>query len=259
MAVLLDRQTGRPERNVLLGPSGLPTVMEENERRGWQLRGAGVDRLPPNIQEMLARSRDSARVPGALELPFTARNSMQSWEEVLYAIMTDGTQVIASTSETIMVPDFTLPANYLYPGRMLKYTVIGEYSTVITTPGTITFRLRWGGVSGTSLAASGAFAPDPTAANTTLTCMVEWWLCCRATGTAAASIAAGRVEWNDYDDASAATIVGNLNMRMAPVSGMATTNINTTTANALSPTVQFSVTTATTQFTAHIATLEALT
>ena len=36
------------------------------------------------------------------------------------------------------------------------------------------------------------------------------------TGT---SLTFGRVEWSDYDDASATTLQGNLNMRMVPPSG----------------------------------------
>ncbi len=43
-----------------------------------------------------------------------------------------------------------------------------------------------------------------------------------------------------------------------PVSGPATATLNTTIANTLDPTAQFSVTTATTQFTAHQALLESI-
>jgi hypothetical protein len=237
----------------LLGPTGLPISMEKNLESGWRIRGLedALSRAPAHVLDLLERGRREAG-------PFEHRASMQSWNELIYATIADGQQVLNTVTETIMVPDFTLPANYLYPGRVLRYTILGDVSTVITTPGTINFALRYGGVAGTVLANSGAFAPDPTAASTNQTCMVEFWTVCRATGAAAASYTIGRAIWGDYDDASATTIVGNLNMTMIPATAPAAVNINTTTANALSPTVKFSVATATTQFTAHIATLEAL-
>jgi hypothetical protein len=185
------------------------------------------------------------------------------WRDVLTparVLAANGTQVIATTSETIMCPDFTFAADAMEVGDVYKYTLFGDMSTVITTPGTVTFRLRWGGVGGTSLAASGAFAPDPTAASTDVTYCVEWYVVCMSVGATGALKAVGKIEWNDYDDASAATIVGNLNMRLAPTSALADagTTVDTTTAKALSPTVQFSVTTATTQLTNHLAILESL-
>jgi len=209
-------------------------VIAGNLERGWAIRQDALERLT---------------VP---ELP---RGSMQSWRESLYATVADGTAITAA-AETIMVPDFTLPANYLYPGRVLKYTIFGKVSTAITTPGTITVRLRYGGVGGTELAASGAYAPDPTAALTNGTCWIEFYMVCRAVGTAAASLTFGRMEFADYDDASAATLKGNLDMAVIPTTGAATVNINTTTANALSPT--FTQTVATGSFTAMLAVLESL-
>ena len=204
-------------------------VIRANLDRGWRLRG-----------------------------PHEPRASLQTWEETLYATIADGAQILNTVTETIMVPDYTLPANYLYPGRVLKYSILFDHSTVITTPGTLTLALRYGGVSGTVLATSGAFAPDPTAASTTVSGMVEWWFACRAVGTAAASFTMGRMTLSDFDDASATTIVGNLNMMMIPTSAPAAVNINTTTANALSPTAKFSVSTSGTQLTAHTAVLESL-
>lgn len=213
---------------------------------------ASESRMPGHVREGLERARvDSG--------PFGLRGSSQGWEEVLYAPTADGAQVLNSAVETIMVPDFTLPGNYLQQGRMLKYTVFGDVSTVITTPGTITPRLRWGGVAGTVMAAGGAYAPDPTAASTTVSCYVEYFVIARAApGAAASSFTMGRCWWNDYDDASAATIVANLNMHVIPVSAPAAVNIATNANNAITPTVAFSVATATTQFTAHMALLEAL-
>lgn len=212
---------------------------------------AGVA-IPDHIQDMLDRAAiDSG--------PFGRRGSVQGWEETLYAPTADGAQILNSTSETIMVPDFTLPANYMVQGRMLKYTLFFDNSTVITTPGTITLKLRWGGVAGTTLATSGAYAPDPTAASTTVSGYVEWYLIARAApGATASSFTMGRMWLNDYDDASATTIIGNLNMHVIPASAPAAVNIASNAANALTPTCTFSVATATTQLTTHLALLESL-
>lgn len=191
--------------------------------------------------------------------PFGPRGSNQGWEECLYRISANGAQVLNTVTETVMVPDFLLNANYLTVGKTLKYTVYFDISTVITTPGTITLALRWGGVSGVVLCTSGAYAPDPTAASTAVSGMVEFLVTGRSEGTAGTAFAMGNMVLNDYDDATVTTITGNLNMIMIPPTGPAVSGaIDTTTQKALSPTVKFSVATATTQFTAHLATLEAL-
>ena len=187
--------------------------------------------------------------------------SSVGWRDVLTPrriLQTDGTQVIATTSETVMCPDYTFAADALEVGDAFVYDLWGNMSTVITTPGTVTFRLRWGGVGGTTLAASGAFAPDTTAASTTVSYRVTWVVVCRSLGATGSLFAMGQIGWNDFDDTSAATIVGNLNMGFAPVSAPAATTVSTVAAAALSPTVQFSVTTATTQLTNHIAILESI-
>lgn len=221
----------------------------------YATHGAEFDdvKIPDHIKRNLDRAKE-------VEGPFEPRNSIQTWEETLTCPIQDGTAVTAAATESIMTPAiFTLPANYLYPGRMLKWTLFGRQSTAITTPGTITFKLSYSatGLGAVTMATSGSFAPDPTAAATNLTFMVEWWTVCRSSGTAGTGMSVGRIEWSDYDDASASTIVGNLNMRMAPTSAPATAAIDTTVARSLNPTYTSSVGTASMQ--THMATLEALT
>jgi len=225
--VLLKGDKNIEQRERLLAIAG-------NIKRGWAIRQDALE---------------------CLTIPDLPHSSMQSWRETLYATQADGTAITAA-AETIMVPNFTIPGNYLYPGRCLKYTILGKISTVITTPGTITAKLKWGGVGGTQLVTSGAYAPDPTAASTDLTCIFEFWLMCREIGTSAASLAFGRMNLSDFDDASATTLKNNLDMNMIPTSSPATVNIDTTTANALSPT--FTQTVATGSFTAMLAILESL-
>lgn len=214
-------------------------------------------RLPESTKELLQKATD-ARWGDAPAL----HASSVSWRDVITprrVLQADGTQILNTTTETIMCPDFTFAADYMEVGDLFKYTVMFDHSTVITTPGTHTFRIRWGGVGGTSLAASGAYAPDPTAASTTVSEMLEFVVVVRSIGTAGSMFSMGRFTPNDFDDASATTLQGNLNMMMIPTSAPAvTSSLDTTTAKSLSPTYTSSVNTATTQVTSHISWLESL-
>lgn len=210
-------------------------------------------RARPEARQAL-RDMTRARELGAA----APRLSNQIWEETLRSSIADGTAVATTTSETIMVPDFTLPADYMSTRRTLRYTLWGKLSTVITTPGTVTHRLRWGGVAGTVLAASGAYAPGPGSASTDFTFCVEWTLISRAEGASGSFICFGQRILGDFDSTSSATIVGNLNMWLMPASAPAAVTVDTTTAKALSPTVQFSVNTAGTTTTTMSAILESL-
>lgn len=76
--------------------------------------------------------------------------SRQFWGEALAWATADGTAVANTTDETILFPNVTVPANYMQDGRTLRLRAFGKLSTTGTP--TITFALRWGGVSGTLLA-----------------------------------------------------------------------------------------------------------
>lgn len=80
--------------------------------------------------------------------------SRQYWEETLAYATASGTAVANTTTETILFPNVTIPANYMQDGRALKITAYGCYGTTATP--TLQIRLRWGGVSGTVIAATGA-------------------------------------------------------------------------------------------------------
>lgn len=209
--------------------------------------------LPPTVQENLDLASEGLGLVGA---GVDWRNTLTSRR----VIAADGAQVLNTTTETIMIPDYSFAADSLEVGDLFEYTLMGSISTVITTPGTITFRLRWGGVAGTVLAASGAFAPDPTAALTTGTYKIVWTVEVRAVGSNGTMFAIGDIDWpGDYDDASVTTLKGNLDMGMAPPTAPAqVTGLSTLALTALSPTVAFSVSTATTQLTNHIGFLESL-
>jgi hypothetical protein len=83
--------------------------------------------------------------------------SRQFYSESLAWATASGTAIASSTTETILVPNVTVPANYLQDGRCLRVRAFGGYGTTGTP--TLTFGVRWGGgtgASGTVIAKSGA-------------------------------------------------------------------------------------------------------
>lgn len=80
--------------------------------------------------------------------------SRQFWVEQLSWATASGTAIASSTTETILFPNVTIPANLMQDGRTLRLTAYGAYGTTATP--TLTFALRWGGVAGTVIAKSGA-------------------------------------------------------------------------------------------------------
>jgi len=98
--------------------------------------------------------------------------SRQLWvEEIADEQGINGTAITGS-SETILFPDNTIPNGFMRDGRKLRITAWFKYSNVVTTPGSITFRLRWGGVAGTLLATTSAIALNITAETDIMATMV---------------------------------------------------------------------------------------
>ena len=90
--------------------------------------------------------------------------SRQFWSETIAWATADGAAVANTTTETIIFPNVTLPANYMADGRVLRLRAFGKLSTTATP--TIIFAIRWGGVSGTLLATTEAITCASGAANT---------------------------------------------------------------------------------------------
>jgi hypothetical protein len=166
----------------------------------------------------------------------------------------DGSQILNTTSETIMAPDFTFSAgdNRLYQGAAFNVRCWFDVSNVVTTPGTLTLRLRWGGVAGAVLATTGAITLSSTARTTytgSLDCDLVW----RSIGSAGSAFASGLVTLNDVPVAADSAPQGIYTMTAGGANVPAVvSSLDTTAAKALSVTAQFSVNTATTQLTNHI-------
>lgn len=80
--------------------------------------------------------------------------SRQFWSETVSWATGSGTPVANTTTETILFPNVTIPANFMQDGRCLRVRAFGQYSTT-STP-TMIFTARWGGVSGTVLCKTAA-------------------------------------------------------------------------------------------------------
>lgn len=136
-------------------------------------KGSGLARTAfedPAVQAYLAKLRteilsieERARRldPGlaqALELQrlLDIKCSRQYWQELIWWATSSGAAVANTVTETILFPNVTIPANYMQDGRALRIRAQGQHSTLGSGTVTLTFRLRWGGVSGTAICITGA-------------------------------------------------------------------------------------------------------
>lgn len=166
----------------------------------------------------------------------------------------DGAQILNTTTETIMAPDFTFSANdnRIYQGAAFNIRCWFEVSNVVTTPGTLTFWIRWGGVAGTVLATTGAITLSSTA-RTSYSGSLDADLVWRSIGSAGSAFCQGRVFLNDVPTAADSAPQGIYTMGSAGANVPAVvSSLDTTTSKALSVTAKFSVNTATTQLTNHV-------
>jgi hypothetical protein len=120
--------------------------------------------------------------------------SKQTWQESLAWATASGTAIANSTTETILFPNVTIPANYLQDGRVLRLRAFGGYGTTATP--TLTFTLRWGGVSGTVMAKTAAITTTSavgSGASMTALWEIELIIQVRANGSSGTAMSNGQV------------------------------------------------------------------
>lgn len=185
--------------------------------------------------------------------------SKQGFNEVLVADLADGTQLVGSTSEALLVPDFQFQTRdaRIYPGATIRYTAFFDVSEATTT-GTLTLRLRWGtSLTGTVLAATGAYA-FKNATVTNRAGMIQFLTTIRSLGSSGSAFTMGHMMIGSVDDTSATTLKGNVDMFPFPSTPAAVTIDTTSATPNLGFTGQFSTTVATTQITVHQRIIELL-
>lgn len=134
--------------------------------------GSGVERTAfddPAVKAYLARIRAEIKeaqaraaaidpgLPAALELQrlLDIKCSRQFWQETIWWATASGATVSNSTTETIIFPNVTIPANYMQDGRALRLRVQGQHTTPGSGTVSLVFELRWGGVAGTVICKTG--------------------------------------------------------------------------------------------------------
>jgi hypothetical protein len=182
----------------------------------------------------------------------------------LAASFADASQVAATTTESLLHPVFSFGAgdNRVFQGAYFRLTDHFDISNVVTTPGTVRFRIRSGtagsGLTGTVLADTGTIAMDTTA-RANFSGRLEALLAFRSVGSAGQVFAMGVVLLGNVPAGAAADPQGIYHMGSAGENVPAAVgSIDTTVARDLAVTVQFSVATAGTQITNHLSLLEAV-
>lgn len=183
--------------------------------------------------------------------------SRQYWSETLSWATADGVAIANTTTETIIFPNITIPANYMQDGRVLRLTVYGRHSTTGTP--TLTFRARWGGVSGTVLCASGAVTTG--SAVTAAMWKMEVIIQVRTNGSTGSLFAMGEV---DVAEDAAPTVGSATNATAVALMGSAgaatpaAVTVDLTADTALSITAQHGTASASNTVTGHLYVLEGL-
>lgn len=109
----------------------------------------------------------------------------QPWSQVLDGnVDTINGIVNTSGAESLIMPDKTIPAFYMVEGRKISGRCRFKFSNVVTTPGSITFRVRWGGLAGTLLGQTSAIALN-IVAQTDIMGVLEFDIDCRVRGLVA--------------------------------------------------------------------------
>jgi hypothetical protein len=186
--------------------------------------------------------------------------SRQFWSETITWATADGTAVANSTTEAILFPNITVPANFLQDGRVLRLTIYGRWSNVVTAVPTLTLKLRWGGVAGTIIAQTPAIT-TPAAATTSAPFKIEVTVQVRSNGASGTLFVMGEAVMTP----GAAPVFGTVaNYGLtALLSSTGTTvpaavTVDLTADTALAVTAQWSAANAANSATGHIYTLEAL-
>jgi len=137
--------------------------------------------------------------------------SMQTWQETLMSSTIAGASFGTYTTAKTVLPTgclVTLPANWWFVGRMIRYTVWGGIGNLVTTPGTITFQLNLGAVAAVS---SGAIQLNATA-HTNLPFRAECVATCRAVGNSTSANLIGQWTLNGVMFTKTAAQVDQVNI-----------------------------------------------
>ena len=259
----------------MIHPFSEAELRDLNRGRHWYHRLG--DLLPGSRMRQLLKTRESPLVNGRFTddprvlgnwlptcpdrwkpEPWRKGGDTYSFETVAESTIVDGTQISNSVAETIVVPDFNIPAYYMAVGRTLRIWGYYVMSNVVTTPGTLILRVRWGGVAGAVLLASAAQGLDTTARTNSMGLFMAT-ITCRSAGSSGTFMSGGIMFGNVLSSTAANLLPALLGSAGTPLaSANAAVTVDTTTAKLLSVTAQFSVATSPTNLTCNSRIIEVL-
>jgi hypothetical protein len=173
----------------------------------------------------------------------------QFWQEIIANTTADGTAVANTTTETILFPNVTIPANYMQDGRLLRLRAFGKLSTTGTP--TITFAVRWGGVAGTILATTEAITNGSGVSNVNFS--LEVYLQVRSNGATGTILAFGEAKVHTSSTAVVQNVFG-----VSGYDAPAAVTVDLTADTALSVTADWSAASASNTITGMLYAIESL-
>lgn len=185
---------------------------------------------------------------------------IQSWQQVLTSMQTDGTALNTSTAEVSILHatgKYILGGGVLfYPGQTLRVRAMGRISNVVTSPGTLTLRMKFGSIA---VAASPAFALN-VVAKVNVTWVLDWDLTVRSVGSGTAATLMHSGTWiSESFVGSPLPSAGGPGAGMIPASAPAVgTGFDSTIDNVIDLTAQFSTSNAGNSIQAHTYKLESI-
>lgn len=155
-------------------------------------------------------------------------------DRILYTAIADGPTVTAA-AEGLLCTEVNIQAHTLEVGTVLKATLFGRASSVITTPGSLTLRARWGPASTafgsrTLLAATAAMTQMTASAQTNLSWLMEFFIVCRSRGAAGTVMTSGYV--------TRGGVLPSIDIDLFPASAAATAVVDTTSDGTLTITAE---------------------
>lgn len=186
----------------------------------------------------------------------------QSWTGLLISQQVDGTALNTSTTETSILAGqgkYMLPANFLGDaGQVLRIRAMGRVSNIVTTPGTLTFRVKFN-TTPIAVASSGALALN-IVAKTNVTWILDWDLTLRTVGSGTTATLMHSGSWQSESViASPAAGAGGAASHIFPASAPAVgTGFDSTVTNLIDLTAQWSISNAGNSIQTHSFKLESL-
>lgn len=175
--------------------------------------------------------------------------SRQYWSECIAWATQDGTAIANTTTEAIIFPNITIPANYLQDGRVLRLRAFGKLSTTGTP--TMTFAVRLGGVSGTLLATTEALTMGSGVTNVNFS--LEVYIQTRSNGSSGTVLAFGEGQVH-----TSSTAVLGTTFSISGFDAPASATVDLTADQALSITADWSAASASNTLTGMLYTVESM-